>query len=59
MLGNRERLAGDQAGMPMCAGEAKKKAAWFPRRPFLSYGSHTLAGDFRTSAPGAYFPAVS
>ena len=37
----------------------KKKAAWFPRRPFLSYGSHTLAGDFRTSAPGAYLPAVS
>jgi hypothetical protein len=37
----------------------KKKTAWFPRRPFLSYGSHTLAGDFRTSAPGAYLPAVS
>ena len=37
----------------------EKKAAWFPRRPFLSYGSHTLAGDFRTSAPGAYLPAVS
>src|SRR5215208_6378965 len=37
----------------------KKKAAWFPRRPFLSYGSHSLAGDFRTSAPGAYLPAVS
>src|SRR5258706_469745 len=38
---------------------AKKKAAGFPRRPFLSYGSSTLTGDFRTSAPGAYFPAVS
>jgi hypothetical protein len=38
---------------------AKKKAARFPRRPFLSYGSSTLTGDFRTSAPGAYFPAVS
>src|SRR3954464_3043820 len=38
---------------------AMKKAAWLPRRPFLSYGSHTLAGDFRTSAPGAYLPAVS
>ncbi len=37
----------------------QKKAVWFPRRPFLSYGSHTLAGDFRTSAPGAYLPAVS
>jgi hypothetical protein len=37
----------------------KKKAAWFPRRPFLSYGSSTLSGDFRTSAPGAYLPAVS
>jgi hypothetical protein len=36
-----------------------KKAAWFPRRPFLSYGSYTLAGDFRISAPGAYLPAVS
>jgi hypothetical protein len=38
---------------------AKKKAAGFPQRPFLSYGSHTLTGDFRTSAPGAYLPAVS
>jgi hypothetical protein len=37
----------------------KKKAAWFPKRPFLSYGGSTLTGDFRTSAPGAYFPAVS
>src|SRR5258708_37667122 len=37
----------------------KKKAAWFPRRPFLSYGGSTLTGDFRTSAPGAYLPAVS
>jgi hypothetical protein len=37
----------------------KKKAAWFPRRPFLSHDSTTLTGDFRTSAPGAYLPAVS
>ena len=37
----------------------QKKAAWFPRRPFLSHGSSTLTGDFRTSAPGAYLPAVS
>src|SRR5665213_4333478 len=36
-----------------------KKAAWFPRRPFLSYGGATLTGDFRTSAPGAYLLAVS
>ena len=36
-----------------------KKAAWFPRRPFLSYGGATLAGDFRTAAPGAYLPAAS
>ena len=28
-------------------------------RPFLSYGSSTLNGRFRTSAPGAYVPAVS
>jgi hypothetical protein len=41
-----------------CAIATKKKAAWFPRRPFLSYGSTTLAGDFRNSAPGAYLPAV-
>jgi len=34
-----------------------KKAAWFPRRPFLSYGSHTLTGDFGISVPGAYLPA--
>src|SRR5260370_29304648 len=38
---------------------SKKKAAWFPGRPFLSYGGSTLTGDFRTSAPGAYLPAVS
>ena len=37
----------------------KKKAARFPRRPFLSHGSATLTGDLRTSAPGAYLPAVS
>jgi hypothetical protein len=37
----------------------KKKAAWFPRRPFLSYDGATLTGDFRTSALGAYLPAVS
>jgi hypothetical protein len=36
----------------------KKKAAWFPGRPFLSHGSSTLTGDFRTSAPGAYLPAA-
>jgi hypothetical protein len=39
--------------------DQKKKAAWFPRRPFLSYGSSTLTGDFRTFVPGAYLPAVS
>jgi hypothetical protein len=38
---------------------AQKKAAWLPRRPFLSYGGATLAGDFRTCKPGAYLPAVS
>ena len=37
----------------------KKKAAWLPRRPFLSHGGPTFTGDFRTSAPGAYLPAVS
>jgi hypothetical protein len=37
----------------------KKKAARFPRRPFLSYGGATLKGDFRTSAPGPYLPALS
>jgi hypothetical protein len=36
----------------------KKKAARFPGRPFLSYGGATLTGDLRTSAPGAYLPAV-
>ena len=36
----------------------KKKAARFPERPFLSYGSSTLTGDFGTSAPGAYLPAA-
>jgi hypothetical protein len=36
----------------------QKKAAWFPRRPFLSRGSSTLTGDFRISAPGAYLPAA-
>ena len=37
----------------------QKKAARFPERPFLSYGSSTLTGDFRRSAPGAYLPATS
>ncbi len=37
----------------------RKKAARFPERPFLSYGSSTLTGDFRNSAPGAYLPAVT
>ncbi len=37
----------------------KKKAAWFPKRPFLSYGSLTLTGDLRTLTPGAYLPATS
>jgi hypothetical protein len=37
----------------------KKKAARLPGRPFLSYGSSTLTGDLRTSAPGAYLPAGS
>jgi hypothetical protein len=36
----------------------KKKAAWFPRRPFLSYGGSTLTGDLRIAAPGAYLPAA-
>ena len=46
-------------GSPDVAPSKKKKAAWFPKRPFLSYGSTTLTGDLRTSAPGAYLPAVS
>jgi hypothetical protein len=37
-----------EKGRPVCT-----------ERPFLSYGSSTLTGDFRTSAPGAYLPAVS
>ena len=37
----------------------QKKAAWLPRRPFLSYGGPTLTGDFRTWLPGAYLPADS
>jgi hypothetical protein len=41
-----------------CEAPNKKKAAWLPRRPFLSYGGATLTGDFRTCAPRAYLPAV-
>ena len=37
--------------------QPKKKAAWFPRRPFLSYGSSTLTGDFRTSCTGGLSPS--
>jgi hypothetical protein len=40
------------------AAKKQKKAARFPGRPFLSYGGATLTGDLRTSAPGAYLPAV-
>ena len=40
--------------------KSEKKAVWFPRRPFLSYGSFTLeTGDLRTFGPGAYLPAMS
>src|SRR6202041_605439 len=49
----------DAASASNIATKKEKKAAWFPRRPFLSYGSSTLTGDFRISAPGAYLPAVS
>src|SRR3954468_19050156 len=35
------RLARAHPGMTK-----QKKAARFPERPFLSYGSHTLTGDF-------------
>jgi hypothetical protein len=41
------------------SGSKMKKAAWFPRRPFLSYDGATLAGDFRTAAPEAYLLAAS
>ena len=49
----------DDASFADLEARQKKKAAWLPRRPFLSYGGPTLTGDFRTSAPGAYLPAVS
>jgi hypothetical protein len=60
-----ERAFSAAASFGICAianfpfGSQQKKAAWFPKRPFLSYGGLTLAGDFRTSAPGAYLPAAS
>jgi len=34
----------------------QKKAAWFPRRPFLSYDGPTLTGDFRTLLTGGLIP---
>ncbi|GLR99502.1 hypothetical protein GCM10007858_71470 [Bradyrhizobium liaoningense] len=38
----------------------KKKAARFPKRPFLSYGGCTFtSGDFGASRPGAYLPIES
>ena len=55
----REAVARAAAPAWMISPPAEKKAAWFPRRPFLFHGSSTLTGDFRTSAPGAYLPAVS
>ncbi len=39
--------------------DAGEKAAWFPKRPFQSYGGLTFVGDFRTFGPGAYLPAAS
>ena len=58
------RLAIRRGGTPRTDSDCRrspqqKKAARFPRRPFLSYGSYTLTGDFRTSSPGAYLPATS
>src|SRR5262245_57553336 len=35
------------------------RAAQLPERPSSACSSSTLRGDLRTSAPGAYLPAVS
>jgi len=34
----------------------KKKAAWFPKRPFLSYGSLTFNGRFQGRNTGGLSP---
>src|SRR5262249_36085537 len=36
-----------------------RRAAQLPERPSSACSSSTLRGDLRTSAPGAYLPAVS
>ena len=46
----KARLAGTEVGARAANPEQQKKAAWLPRRPFLSHGGATLAGDFGTSA---------
>ena len=56
--GDPSRRRADGVAKCFKTSRAQKKAAWFPRRPFLSHGSSTLTGDFRTSAPGAYLPAA-
>ena len=53
------RRATARAQLAPLSAATKKKAAWLPRRPFLSHGCPTLTGDFRTSAPGAYLLAAS
>ena len=35
---------------------SKKKAAWFPRRPFLSYGSFNINGRFQDLCTGGLSP---
>ena len=46
---NRDRLGRINAAH-------KKKAAWFPKRPFLSHGGHTLAGRSQNVCTGGLSP---
>ena len=37
--------------------QTKKKAAWLPRRPFLSYGGATFHGRFQNLCTGGLSPS--
>src|SRR5258705_11067316 len=48
-----------QIGCPDDDPSESRRAAQLPERPSSACSSSTLRGDLRTSAPGAYLPAVS
>src|SRR5262249_31703454 len=56
--GNLIRDLNGRANVTQCSLESRR-ATQLPERPSSACSSSTLRGDLRTSAPGAYLPAVS